>query len=84
MPRINFTVNLRVGQITTPLKRVYVEHIAFGLRVPGSPLYITDEAGNVRDNNGDLGIDALPNFFTKKIDVQIICHFIHCSLFIIY
>lgn len=74
MPRINFKVNLRVGTTTSPLKRVYVEHIAFGLRVPGSQLYITDETGNVRDNNGNLGIDAMPNLITGKIDVRIICH----------
>lgn len=74
MPRINFKVNIKIGPVTSPLKRVYVEHIAFGLRVPGSQLYMTDEAGNVRDGSGNLGIDAMPNFLTGKIDVRIICH----------
>lgn len=74
MPRINFTVSLRVGNTTTPLKRVYVEHIAFGLRFPGSQLYLTDENGNVRDGLGNLGIDAFPNPLTGNIDVRIICH----------
>lgn len=74
MPRINFTVNLRVGRNTQPLKRAYVEHIAFGLRVPGSQLYITDDSGRVRDPQGNLGIDAIPNLLNGRIDVRIICH----------
>jgi hypothetical protein len=74
MPRINFTVNLRVGRNTQPLKRVYVEHIAFGLRVPGSQLYMTDDSGRVRDAKGNLGIDAIPNLLNGRIDVRIICH----------
>lgn len=74
MPRINFTVNLRVGATTTPLKRVFIEHIAFGLRVPGSQLYITDESGNVRDSQGNLGIDAIPNLLNGRIDIRVICH----------
>ena len=73
MPRINFTVSLRVGNTTTPLKRVFVEHIAFGLRAPLSQLYITDENGRVRDSAGNDGIDAIPNI-TGQIDIRIICH----------
>jgi hypothetical protein len=74
MPRINFTVNIRAGGITAPLKRAYVEHIAFGLRVPGSALYMTDENGNVRDGAGNLGIDAMPNPLNGRIDIRVICH----------
>lgn len=74
MPRINFTVNISAGGITVPLKRAYVEHIAFGLRVPGSALYMTDENGNIRDGEGNLGIDAMPNLLNGRIDIRVICH----------
>lgn len=74
MPRINVTVNLRAGNATRPLKRAYVEHIAFGLRVPGSQLYITDDTGQVRDQRGNLGIDAIPNLLNGRIDIRVICH----------
>lgn len=74
MPRINITINIEIDSQNYPLKRVYVEHIALGLRVPGSQLYITDNRGQVRDRQGNLGVDAIPNLITGKIDIRVICH----------
>lgn len=74
MPRINVTVNLQVGRNIQPLRRAYVELIAAGFRVPGSQLYMTDDAGLVRDRQENLGIDAIPNPFNGSIDIRVICH----------
>ncbi len=61
MPRINVTINVR-GR---PARRVYVEHLAFGVPIG---TYITDDRGRVRDNAGDLGIDSL----TANCDIRIL------------
>jgi hypothetical protein len=74
MPRIDCTINVRDRGQNLPLRRAYVEHVAFGVRVPGSELYITDDNGRVRDGSGDFGIDAIPNLLNGKIDVRVICH----------
>jgi hypothetical protein len=74
MPRINVTLRLNVNGVVQPLQRLYVEHIAFGLRVPGSRLYITDDQGRVRDSQQNLGIDAIPNLLDGSIDIRVICH----------
>jgi hypothetical protein len=50
-----------------PLRRVFVEHVAFGVPIG---LYITDDLGRLRDNNGDLGLDAL----TAQVDLRVLCH----------
>ena len=49
-----------------PLRRTFVEHIAFGAPIG---LYITDDQGRLRDNNGDLGLDSL----TSQVDLRVLC-----------
>lgn len=49
-----------------PLRRAYVEHLIFGV---GAGMYMTDNNGKVRDENGDLGIDSL----TPTADIRIFC-----------
>jgi hypothetical protein len=74
MPRINVTIQIKRGTYNRPLLRTYIEHISFGIRTPGSALYITDNEGRVMDKDGNLGIDAIPNILTGKIDIRVICH----------
>jgi hypothetical protein len=57
-------VTIRVNG--NPLRRAYVEHLIFGV---GAGMYMTDNNGNVRDENGDLGIDSL----TSTADIRIFC-----------
>ncbi|KAK4888028.1 hypothetical protein LTR27_013017 [Elasticomyces elasticus] len=51
MSRLNVTIRID-GQAA---KRVYVEHLVLGI---SSKVYITDDNGEVRDNNGNKGIDS--------------------------
>lgn len=62
MPRLNVTVQVNGN----PLRRAYVEHIAFGI---SAGMYMTDDDGRVRDENGDLGINAP----TGNADIRIHC-----------
>lgn len=62
MPRLNVTVQVN-GR---PLHRAYVEHNVLGI---GTEIYMTDEQGRVRDENGDLGIDS----WTRHADICILC-----------
>jgi hypothetical protein len=50
-----------------PLRRAYVEHIAFGF-VAG--VYMTDDNGEVRDDNDDEGIEAGPS---RNADIRVLC-----------
>jgi hypothetical protein len=61
MPQINVTIHVR-GRAA---RRVYVEHLAFGVPIG---LYITDDQGRVRDNDGNLGISSL----TANADIRIL------------
>jgi hypothetical protein len=62
MPRLQVTVQVNGNA----LRRVYVEHLFFGA---GVGMYMTDDAGRVRDNAGDLGIDSS----TPSADIRIWC-----------
>ncbi len=61
MPQLNITIHVR-GQAA---RRVYVEHLAFGVPIG---LYITDNQGRVCDNDGNLGIGSL----TANADIRIL------------
>jgi hypothetical protein len=62
MPRLKVTVRVNGNA----LRRAYVEHLVFGV---GAGMYMTDDAGRVRDNAGDLGIDSA----TPNADIRIWC-----------
>ena len=61
MLRLNVTINVN----RNPARRVYVEHLVFG--IPGS-VYITDNEGRIRDNTNNLGIDS----WTGNVDIRIL------------
>jgi hypothetical protein len=68
MARVDATINYRnSGGSNVPLQRTFIEHIAFGVPIG---LYITDDQGRIRDNNGDLGI-PLPGIFSD-CDIRIL------------
>ena len=62
MPRLKVTIQVN-GR---PLRRAYVEHLVFGV---GTGMYLTDDSGRVRDEQGNLGIDS----FTPNADVRVHC-----------
>ncbi|KAL4820350.1 hypothetical protein BDW67DRAFT_180731 [Aspergillus spinulosporus] len=68
MPTLQVTIQINGD----PVKRVYVEHI---WRIPVTPisgplgLYMTDDQGRVRDQDGNLGIDS---FATDEADIRIL------------
>jgi hypothetical protein len=63
MPRLK----VRVQSNGQPLRRVYVEHLVLG--VGNDKMYITDDRGRIRDEDGNLGIDS----FTNNADIRILC-----------
>lgn len=62
MPRIEITVR----ESGRALRRAFVEHLVFG--VGQDRLYLTDEQGRVRDQDGNPGIDS----FTDHADVRVL------------
>lgn len=62
MPRLKVTVQVN-GR---PLRRAYVEHLVFGA---GTGVYLTDNAGRIRDEQGNEGIDSL----TPNADIRVHC-----------
>ncbi|KAL4744757.1 hypothetical protein BDW72DRAFT_199281 [Aspergillus terricola var. indicus] len=66
------TLQVAIEAAGDPVKRVYVEHI---WKIPGTPisgplgLYMTDDQGRVRDQDGNLGIDS---FGTHQADIRIL------------
>ena len=63
MPTLKVTVQVN-GR---PLRRAFVEHLVLG--VGQNEMYMTDDRGRVRNENGDLGI----NSFTGNADIRILC-----------
>ncbi|MEO8034450.1 MAG: hypothetical protein ABI837_08445 [Acidobacteriota bacterium] len=59
-------IGIRIRANGIPLRRAFVEHVT-GLFVHG--LYMTDDAGRVRDKNGDRGVDS----WTSSVDIRIRC-----------
>jgi len=62
MPRLKVTVQVN-GR---PLRRAYVEHLVFGV---GAGMYLTDDSGRIRDEQGNLGIDSA----TRNADIRVHC-----------
>lgn len=62
MPTLNITIEV----MGNPLRRAYVEHIVAGV---GTAMYMTDDLGRVRDENGNLGL----NSFTQNADIRVLC-----------
>ena len=70
MAQVNVTINYRNSNgNNVPLQRVFVEHIAFGVPIG---LYITDDQGRIRDNNGNQGISLIGVF--NDCDIRILPH----------
>ena len=63
MPTLKVTIQVN-GR---PLRRAYVEHLVLG--VGQDQMYMTDNRGRVRNENGDLGISS----FTSNADIRILC-----------
>lgn len=63
------TVKIRVQVNGNPLRRAFVEH-ATAIGFITSQMYITDDEGRVRDQQGNLGIDA---GFGNTVDVRVHC-----------
>ena len=62
MPRLKVTVQVN-GR---PLRRAYVEHLVFGV---GTGMYLTDDTGRIRDEQGNEGIDSL----SRNADIRVHC-----------
>ena len=66
---MNVNVTIRVREQNgndIPLRRAYVEHLVLGVPVG---TYITDDQGQVRDENGVRGIQNP----TPTIDIRVLC-----------
>lgn len=63
------TVKIRVQVNGNPLRRAYVEH-ATTVGFLTSKIYMTDNSGRVRDEQGNLGIDA---GFSQTVDIRVHC-----------
>jgi hypothetical protein len=60
------TLKVNIEANGQPLRRAYVEHLVLGV---GGTMYMTDDSGRVRSEQGDVGIAS----FTAHADIRILC-----------